>query len=298
MAHTPLYRSQLPRADARRWVRRRATTLVVGLATLAVLGSGLGQGRAAIRETDTGVVDIVSPPSRRGDLIAALRQTPTSPPVAPSVAPSAAPRIAPTVPATNPVLPPGAVPTPTAPTLAALPPTEIRRRATLVEGSSQTGRLEATFDYGDATSTVVMRFDRGDAGLRGAGSQPRRLHAILTYRGATGTRSDKYILIGEQAWRRGAAGRWALAPASPDLWRQLDACLPNLDAATTPVVGSANGGATLGWSDQAADIVLTVDPATGVPQRLRRSERTSNLVLTVAYADWGTPLAINPPEVR
>lgn len=268
MGHIPLYQTGAPRAARRR--RGRLLLLLVGLATFAIVGAGLGQGLAAMRETAGNPAEGFGERGPGRDVSALLPPPPT--PAPPTLAP------------------------PTAPVPTQVGADDLPGRAAAAEAALRTGQLEATFEYSHGSrSSVTIAFDLGG---REAAPGARRLHGVLTYRGATGSRTNEYVLIGDRAWQRQANGRWAAATSGDDLWRQLEACLPQVGAVVAPTVTDAAGTATLSWNDPSrdADVQLTVDPATGTPKRLHRVERGANLVVSVTFDGWNTPVVIPTPS--
>lgn len=276
MVHTPLYQTSTVRPARRR--RRRLTLLVVGLAAFAIVGAGLGQGLVAMRGTAGSPVEGFGERGRGRDVSVLLPPTPTPAPPTP------------TAPAPTPALPAAG-----APASGIGGTADLHRRAVAAEAVLRTGRLQATYEYGNgARSSATIDFDLGG----GAAGQPaRRLHLVQTYRGATGSRTSEYALAGDRSWQRQPDGRWVAATIGDDLWRQLQLCLPHVGAAAAP---ESTGVGTLRWRDLQgdADVQLTVEPATGTPQRLRRVERRTGLVVDVTFDGWNTPVAIASPEGR
>jgi hypothetical protein len=203
-------------------------------------------------------------------------------------------------------IPSGAVPSPTiavtrTPTEAPIPteaprPTEappaLIERVAAAEATVETGQLEAVIEYGDGTRSIALvTFD-----LRADDGQPR-LHIVNTYEGREQTQVTEQVLAGDRVWRRATDGSWVAVSEQQEVWGNVQAFLPRVDAAVAQAQPSDTDGVTQ-WYDASrdADVTLEADPATGVPIRRTSVARGSKLVITVTYHNWNEPVAIPVPE--
>jgi hypothetical protein len=163
-----------------------------------------------------------------------------------------------------------------------------------LEVKLRSGQFDAVLDYGNGVrSATHARFDLGD------GQGEPRIHLTTTYTNAGTIQNSEQIVIGERAWQRGANGGWAPLAEQEGMWGQLQSFLPHVVAATNAEITRGEQAMTLRWYDSRddADVTLEVDPVTGTPLRLQRTNRTNSQTLTVIYSGWNTPIEIEaPPE--
>jgi hypothetical protein len=157
------------------------------------------------------------------------------------------------------------------------------------------GRIEATLaDRDGVRSSALVLFDLGDS------QRAPRLRITTTYTGTAGAQTIERITIGDQLWQRAPDGSWTTAAAQESVWHSIQPFLPHADAAPQPGSADEAGSTALWWYDAGsdADITLLVDPATGVPQRLRQAVRTTGVVITILYAGWNAPVEIVAPDAN
>lgn len=171
--------------------------------------------------------------------------------------------------------------------------TGIALEVAAAEVKLQSGQFDAVLDYGNGVrSASHASFDLGD------GQREPRIHLTTTYTNADTIQNSEQILIGERAWHREANGRWVPLAEQEGMWGQLQSFLPHVLAATNPEITRGEQAMTLRWYDARddADVTLEVDPATGTPRRLQRTNRTNSQTLTVIYSGWNTPVEIEAPS--
>jgi excisionase family DNA binding protein len=199
---------------------------------------------------------------------------------------------APTTSATSSPAPPTPTITTRTPTAIARSAAEMLQQVALAETRLQTGELAATIDYGTGPqASTHIRFDLG-----GPRREPR-LHMTTTYHGGDSQQRSERIMIGNEAWQRTGSGRWQTLNDQEGVWGQIQGFLPHAAAGSNPHM-EANGGRTfLRWYDTGrdADVMLQLDPATGVPRELQRVARPTEAVLTVTYSGWNTEVKIAAP---
>lgn len=189
--------------------------------------------------------------------------------------------------------PPSPTPVQPAPTASAVADgtAQLVQRVIDAEEEVKSGRLEASFESeqgNDSTSSIT--FDFGDA------ANPPRMHFVSTYTSAEGSRTTELTATGESFWERIDQGTWVENGAREGVWGQVQGYLPGVAAvsSSTPIRVEGN---RLTWSDpeRGIDVTLLVDPATGVPQELRRASRSTDTVVIVTYKDWNAPVDIQIP---
>jgi hypothetical protein len=161
------------------------------------------------------------------------------------------------------------------------------------EVALRTGEIEAEIDYGAGRhGSARLVFDRGQAGT------PPRLQVTTTYGSGADGHTTERIVIGERSWERQSGGAWTAGQTRESVLGQIRAYLPGLEPGSEPGVESNGQIAVLRWYDAArdVDVVLHVDPSTGVPRQKRRVTRATGSVLTVAYGAWNTPVEIAAPD--
>jgi hypothetical protein len=224
------------------------------------------------------------------------RPTPPAPPTLVATAPAAPPPTAAVAPTPTPAPAATAAPPPPATVLAtqtsAADPLPSRLAA--AETALRTGRFESAVAYSEDNQTgAVVLFDLGGP------TGPTRLRITSTYRGPAGTQVVEQILIGEQAWERRDSGPWAAVPVREGARYTVQGLLPRAAQAGDAEIAGGPEGTVLRWYEPGydADVVVYVDPASGVPTRLERTSRPTGSVLRVSYLGWNTPVDIAPPPV-
>ncbi len=263
--------------------------LVLLVVLLTTLRTPSGEAPTAAAANGPG-----GPPSRGGSAtVAPLPPTaalassgdPTVAPLAASPSPTVAPL------ATAP-LPSASAPT-TGPTAEAFTVSETVRFAENAVAALRMGQLEAILSYIDGGhSTLQIRFAFGPT------QQIAGLQLVTTYQRGTGGRSDEYILLDDQAWRRQGAA-WLPTTRHADIRAQFLGYLPHPGTGTGVTAALVAGNVVLHYYDPSldADTALTVDQRTGQPYQLRQALRQSSVVITVNYTGWNTPVQILPPPV-
>jgi uncharacterized protein len=240
-------------------------------------------------------VSTASPASLAANATENLPMPTTSPQLSASAAAPAGPVI-PTSPplpttATVPTLMPTAVvPTPTSGARSA---DDALQQVAAAEAALQTGEFEATLDYGKGNRALSqLSFDLGGAG--------NRLHMHLTaiYSSTNGTQTTERIAIGDKVWDRQPDGRWAVKQEQQEGLGQLQMYLPHAARVSHAELDRSADTMILRWYDSAsdADVLLIVDPTTGIPRELRHVTHASGAILTVTYSGWNMPVTITPPE--
>ncbi len=280
MNNVPLYEIATPRHVSHRPRRIRIplgiVSVVATVAVIAVIGSGMALRPDAGSST-------ADPSSGRTDLAAQLRRSLDTAPVASPVR-TVPVRTAPT---------PLTVPVPTVPPVPAMPRSAAPitlEQVRNAESTLHTGSFVVNTKYNNGTQTTMdIGFVLGDA------QTPPQLHVLTTYTGALNTQTLELIAVGQQAWQRPLNGTWAPRPGTVDVSAQVMPFLPHVEN-TNPAVDRS----VLRWYDTETntDVVLDVDPSTGVPQQLERVTRMGTPVSTVHYRGWNTPVSITAPEAK
>ncbi len=272
MNNVPLYEIATPRHVSHRPRRIRIPLGIVSVVATVAVVAVIGSGMALRPDAGSSTAD---PSSGRTDLAAQLRRSLDTTPVAPPV-PTATVRIAPTVPPVPVTLRPAAPMT-----------LEQVRNA---ESTLRTGNFVVNTKFNNGTQTTMdVGFVLGDA------QTPPQLHVTTTYTGALNTQTLELIAIGQQAWQRPLNGTWIPKPGAVDVSAQVMSFLPHVEN-TNPVIDRS----VLRWYDTETntDVVLDVDPGTGVPQQLERVTRIGAPISTVHYRGWNTPVSIIAPEAK
>lgn len=160
--------------------------------------------------------------------------------------------------------------------------------------SVRSGEIEAKVAYDDgATTTVVVRFNMGDE------QHPSSIQIVASYRDAILSESVEEITVGNDTWRRQNGGSWVIAPAAKSVKDKLLPYLPKVDSVKDPQLDILGDIAVLRWfdADHEIDETLRLNGPLGTPEEMRRVERTSGEVMTLAYRAWNTAVAISPPFV-
>lgn len=160
----------------------------------------------------------------------------------------------------------------------------------MIEEGLRSGSFEALLEIGGVRQSATrLLVDRGNQ------LEPGRLQIMTVVPG--GEQSREQIAIGGQWWERTGTGPWQVRRSTEEIQAYLHSYLPNLASATQIEVERAVATATLRWYDtsQDADVVLTIDLATGTPRQLRRATRTTQTLLTVTYLNWNEPVVIRAP---
>jgi len=271
MNNVPLYEIQTPPQPSQPLRRSRRTRIPLGIAsvvaTVAVIAA-IGSGIALRPDVGSGTAD---PSSNRADLAGQIRRAFDTTPVA-TPAPTVVARLAPTMPPATawPVTP--------------MTLEQVRNAETTLH----TGNFVIDTQYTNGTRTTMdIGFMLGDA------QTPPQLHVITTYTGALNTQTLELIAIGQQAWQRPLNATWTPKTGAVDVSAQVMPFLPHVEN-TNPVVDRS----VLRWYDTEAntDVVLNVDPGTGVPQQLERVARVGAPKSIVHYRGWNTPVSITAPE--
>lgn len=172
------------------------------------------------------------------------------------------------------------------------PAAEILQDVARAEAALGRGQFDVAINYSNRTrSTARVVFDLGTAG-----SAPR-LHITTRYENPEGVQSIEQIMIGDKSWQRQPDGQWAAIPAEEGVWGQVQTFLPQADTISSPELGSGGNTSVLHWYDPGrdADVTLRIDPATRIPQELRRVARGTGVVLTVIYSGWNSAVEIPSP---
>jgi len=273
MNNVPLYEIQtlpqplhLSRRSRRMRIPLGIVSVVATVAVIAVIGSGIALHPAV----GSGTAD---PSSNRTNLTGQIRRTFDTTPVA-TPAPTVVALLAPTMP-----------PAPATAQPAILMTVEQVQKA---ETTLHTGNFVVDTQYTNGPRTTMdVGFVLGDA------QTPPQLHVITTYSGALNTQTLELIAIGQQAWQRPLNGAWTPKTGAVDVSAQVLPFLPHVEN-RTPVIDRS----VLRWYDTETntDVVLAVDPGTGVPQQLERVARMGAPISTVHYRGWNTPVSITAPE--
>jgi len=273
MTNVPLYEietlsqpSHAPRRSRRTRIPLAIVSMVTTVAVIAVIGSGI-----ALRpDVGSGTAD---PSSSRTDPADQIRRAFDTTPVA-TPAPTVVARLVPTMP-----------PAPAAARPARPMTVEQVRNA---ETTLYTGNFVIDTQYTNGTRTTMdVGFVLGDA------QTPPQLYVITTYTGALNTQTLELIAIGQQAWQRPLNGTWTPKTGAVDVSAQVMPFLPHFEN-INPLIDRS----VLRWYDTETntDVVLAVDPDTGVPQQLERVARMGAPKSTVHYRGWNTPVSITAPE--
>ena len=170
-------------------------------------------------------------------------------------------------------------------------PADVVQAVAAAEAKLQTGRLEATMYYGaEANSSLQMDFDFG-----GVGGGPR-YHLLYTYPGTGSPQTLERIAAGDQAWQRQSTGPGENVGETEGPWVQVQPYLPH--AANATEAAFVNGDHSIvQWYDpeRDADVIVQVDPDTGVPQQMGRVVRSNRAALQVRYRQWNVPVHITAP---
>jgi hypothetical protein len=164
----------------------------------------------------------------------------------------------------------------------------------------RTAQFAVTIDYDDSTSLgMQLRFDLG------ARREPARLSILaIARRGAVVTRAGEFVQLGERSWQRQADGNWipgergeSRGDPAESIRRRLGVLLPRLEPGQRLAVTRAGDLALLRWIDEAlnAEMLLEIEPTSGIPRRFRRETLSTGIVLTVICSDWNRAVEINPP---
>lgn len=298
-----------PNALLRAW--QRLLILIVGVGALIVIAIMIGPGLPSRAEGVVITPATAAPVGGEGNsrntldaslsVVAASTPTPFSPTATPPQLAPPTRQLAPPSTPTTPPQPP--LPTPTPLTLVEAPQTAYER-VTAAETAVRSGTFVATIDYDNGVrSTTSVRFVRGGSALQA------RFHISSLYRGATATRANERVAIGEDLWERegedpwracavpGTAGRCDRVTNSVgSLWTQVQFLLPQL--VLVPPATVVERGGELQWYDATleADATLRIDPVNGTPTVLRRVMRSTGWTVTVVYGGWNAPTVIDPPS--
>lgn len=168
----------------------------------------------------------------------------------------------------------------------------VQARLAQAEATLRTGQIAATVGFGNGLRTITdVRFDFG-----GDGSEPR-FAITRTYGGATGTHTQELIAIGDRIWQRVDQGTWDRVSVPVAVREQVRALLPNINGAMNFGPTGQNMDTAFRWSDTGrnADVTLTVDGATGIPQQLQQVTHPTGATLAVTYTGWNTAVDVRPP---
>lgn len=173
-------------------------------------------------------------------------------------------------------------------------PASFQKRTAEIESSLHSGEIEAQVSYTDgASTTLVVRFDMGDE------QRQPRLHMSASYRDTGVSESVEQITVGNDTWQRHDEGLWTMVTTSKSVKEQLQPFLPKVDTAKEPQLDIVGDTAVLRWfdTDQAVDDTLRLSAPRGMPEELRRVERTSGQVMTLKYRSWNTAIVIESPSL-
>lgn len=167
-------------------------------------------------------------------------------------------------------------------------PEYVVQRLAETEAALQSGEISAVVDLGKGTEAqAVIRFDLG------TNPSDARLHIHTIYRSEVSSQAIDYIAIGDKHWQRIGEGAWDIATGHGAMENIL-MYLPLANRVTGLVEYDAG---RLQWTDtlRGSDIVVTLDPVTGVPVTMQRRTQASGLELKVVYTGWNTPVDILVP---
>lgn len=165
-------------------------------------------------------------------------------------------------------------------------------RLVRTEAALHTGEIGATVDFGNGMRTVTdVRFDFGSDG------RAARFQIMRTYGGAMGTHTQELIAIGDRTWQRVDEGGWTIVSVPIAVREQVRALLPDVNGATNFAAAGQNREDAFRWSNvnRNADVTLTVDGATGIPQRLHQVTHPTGATLSATYTGWNTAVDVRPP---
>jgi len=177
------------------------------------------------------------------------------------------------------------IPPPAAPPLTAA---EWVQRVSEVETELETGQIVARIDYGNGNiAETVMTFDLKQDRLAGA----------TTYTSPSGRETRDFITNGDRSWE-GRGGAWTPVDESEGVTGRIQAFLPSAALAADPAIVDGAPAVTLRWLSRSGDgeATLRVDPATGIPQELRRV-MPDGVTWTITYRAWNAPVRLptGPP---
>lgn len=272
---TPLYQAVQPSTAASGRGPRLLPSLALGMLIAAFIAISLGQGFVASTKinTDTPVSHTASDvEDSRVGLLAVLSNSANMPsPTVVSAPATATPATATPATRANPVI--------------------SQQQVAAAEAALQTGEFEIMIDYsGGSRSSTTVRFDLGD------GQRPQRMHIRTTYRAGTGARTTERIVIGAQGWERQSGTGWVASTPRQTVRDEVESIFPHVGP--TPAILAVGGDrALLRWRDDAhgSETTLTVDLATGMPLGLQREAGDLEMITSVIYRGWDTPVNITAP---
>jgi CAAX protease family protein len=280
---------------------RWSILLMISATTAAVIIGilSIGGPRSIVGGNNLYTASTASPISAAADAANTLPPA-TAPPLASAAATAPTQEPGPVSPATPPqpfpitVAPPTTAPTgaPTTPTGSPVSASDLLQRVAAAEAALRTGEFVATLDYGNgnlASSLVRFDLDGGDGRLR--------IYLRTTYTSTSGTQMIERIAIGDKTWQRQPDGVWAIEQQQQEGLGQLQVFLPDTTRISKAELAQDADAAALSWYDAGrdTDVILTVDPTTGMPRELHQRARKGGPGLTVLYYRWNKPIEITPP---
>jgi sortase A len=161
------------------------------------------------------------------------------------------------------------------------------------ERALQSGQIEAVTQQQDGVqSSAIIRFDLGDE------ERAARLRSITTMEGPDGATTTEYIIVGDRVWEHQPDNMWTETSDQPSVMEQMQALLPDVEAATAPEVETDGTITIVRWYDpeQDADITVHLDASNTMLHELQRVSRKDGSVLSVTYSSWNTFVDILSPE--
>ena len=188
-------------------------------------------------------------------------------------------------------------PTQPSPTSSTPSAANLLQQVAAVMDALQRGQIDATIQYPQETgarSQAQLRFEFGKT------AADQRLQIVTTYQSDEGPQTSEQIMIGDTTWSRQSTGEWTKAAAQTTIHHQVQPYLPDVSSVTNPTVISNSNTVVLRWYDAArdAEVTLTVDPTTGMPQQMRQLTRATGSVLTVNYSGWDEAVDITSPDTN
>ncbi len=171
--------------------------------------------------------------------------------------------------------------------------TELLVQLAQAEAELRSGVFQATITPAKGTATETsIRFDLGSP------SRVPVMELTTTSEGDGGQETVKTIRIGSRAWVQQGNSDWQLRASRESVADQVQAFLPQAEAAVAPVSISDTDTLQLRWQDVTGNstVVVEVDRDTGVPQSMRRENTATGEVLMVVYEGWNAPVEVLPPE--
>lgn len=178
-----------------------------------------------------------------------------------------------------------------------------RDQLTSAMATLRTGHFDFTIEYKDGSHVAAaLAFDLN----KDADHAPRmKLDYRYTYDTYPESRRVRMlrlrqVVIGDQMWQSSNSEPWPAAPgsiSSPDhIAQYLELFLPHGAAMQNAQLLSDNPR-ILTWSEVELHRQMTVEiePTSGVPLQMTRTDSSDGTVMTVAYSGWNTTEAISAP---